>query len=190
MKRVSSMLRSHRLLTLAAVAVLVAAGSAAAYTGASFNYKTANPTNVFTAGILSHSNTKTGAAIVTASLMEPGQYKQGTVTIKNTGSVAGTFSVAKSSLVDVAGGNGGLLSSVLTISVDDVTVPATPVNKYSGTLSAMGNVALGTFAASESHDYQITLTFPNGAVPTSNTTGDNAFQGSSLSFQLDWTSVQ
>lgn len=190
MKRVSSMLRSHRLLTLAAVAVLVAAGSAAAYTGASFNYKTANPSNVFTAGILSHSNGKVGAAIVTSGLMVPGQNKQGTVTIKNTGNVPGTFSLAKSAMVDTAGTYGGLLSTVLTISVDDVTVPATPVNKYNGTLSAMANVALGTFAANESHDYQITLTFPNGAVPTANNTGDNTFQNASLTFQLDWTSVQ
>ena len=190
MKRVSSMLRSHRLLTLAAVAVLVAAGSAAAYTGASFNYKTANPTNVFTAGILSHSNTKAGSAIVTAAAMEPGQSSQGTVTIKNTGNVAGTFSVSKSAIADVAGTYGGLLSSVLKISVDDVTVPASPVNKYNNTLSGFSNVALGTLAANASATYQITLSFPDGGVPASNTTGDNAFQGSSLTFQLDWTSVQ
>ena len=190
MNRFMKMVKSHRLMTLGALGLLVAAGSVAVYSGASFNYKTANPSNIFTAGILSHSNTKTGAAIVTATAMEPGQNQFGTVTIKNTGNVAGTFTVAKSAVVDVAGTNGGLLSTVLTIVVSDVTVPATPVVKYTGTLSAMGNVALGTFAALESHDYKITLTFPDAGVPTTNTTGDNTFQGSSLTCQLDWTSVQ
>jgi spore coat-associated protein N len=189
-KRFTTMIKSHRLLTLGALGLLVAAGSVAVYSGASFNFKTANPTNMFTAGILSHSNTKTGAAIVTATGMEPSQNKQGTVTIKNTGNVAGTFSVAKSAVADVAGANGGLLSTVLTISIIDVTVPATPVTKYTGALTAMTNVALGTFAALESHDYQVTLTFPDAGVPVSNTTGDNTFQGSSLTCQLDWTSVQ
>jgi hypothetical protein len=112
------------------------------------------------------------------------------VTIKNTGNVAGTFSVSKSAIADVAGTYGGLLSSVLKISVDDITVPANPVNKYNNTLSGFSNVALGTLAANASATYQITLSFPDGGVPASNTTGDNAFQGSSLTFQLDWTSVQ
>ena len=71
-----------------------------------------------------------------------------------------------------------------------MTVPATPVIKYTGTLTAMSNVALGTFAANESHDYKITLALPDGGVPATNTTGDNAFQGSSMTCQLDWTSVQ
>jgi hypothetical protein len=190
MKRLTIMIRSHRLLTLAALGLLVAAGSVAVYSGASFNFKTANPSNIFTAGILSHSNTKTGSAIVTATGMEPSQTKVGTVTIKNTGNVAGTFSVGKSALVDTPGLNLGQISTVLRIDVVDVTVPATPVSKYSGLLSAMGSVGLGTFAAGVSHDYQITLTFPDGGTPASNTTGDNAFQGSSLTFQLDWTSVQ
>ena len=190
MKRIMTMVKSHRLMTLGALGLLIAAGSVAVYSGASFNFKTANPSNIFTAGILSHSNTKTGAAIVTATGMEPGLSQFGTVTIKNTGNVAGTFTVAKSAVVDVAGTNGGLLSSILTIVVSDVTVPATPVIKYTGTLTAMSNVALGTFAANESHDYKITLTLPDGGVPTSNTTGDNAFQGSSMTCQLDWTSVQ
>ena len=183
------MLRSHRLLTLRRGCLWPPALPRPTQER-TFNYKTADPTNVFTAGILSHNNTKAGAAIVTATLMEPGQNKQGTVTIKNTGTVAGTFSVAKSAMADVAGANGGLLSTVLTITVVDVTVPASPVTKYTGTLSAMGNVALGTFAANESHDYQITLAFPDGSTPADNTHGDNAFQGSSISFELDWTSVQ
>jgi spore coat-associated protein N len=190
MKRLMTMVKGHRLLTLGALGLLVAAGSVAVYSGASFNFKTANPTNMFTAGILAHTNSKTAAAIVTATGMEPGQNKVGTVTVKNTGNVAGTFSVAKSAVVDTAGTNGGLLSTVLTISVIDVTVPATPVTKYTGTLSAMGSIALGTFAANDTHDYSVTLALPDAGVPASNTTGDNTFQGSSLTCQLDWTSVQ
>ena len=160
------------------------------YSGASFNFKTANPSIIFTAGILSHSNDKTGAAIVTATGMEPGGSQFGQVVIKNTGNVTGTFSVGKLALVDTPGVNLGNISTVLRIDLVDITVPATPVSKYSGLLSAMGSISLGTFAAAVSHDYQITLTFPDGGTPASNTTGDNAFQGSSLTFQLDWTSVQ
>jgi hypothetical protein len=52
------MFGSHKGLVFAAMAVLVIGGSVAAYSGASFNYRTANPANVFTAGNLSHSNSK------------------------------------------------------------------------------------------------------------------------------------
>ena len=185
MKRVSSMLRSHRLLTLAAVAVFVAAGSAAAYTGASFNYKTANPSNIFTAGILSHSNDKSGSAVVSlpSGYLLPGQSKYGDVTIKNTGNVNGTFSVNASAV-------SGALAPAVNVSIDDITggVPGTSV--YTGTLAGLSNKTLGTWTPNETHTYRVTVLFVDHGTPADNTSDDNAYQNASLTFRLDWTSVQ
>ena len=73
MKRFGIMMRRHRWAVLAALALLVIAGTAAIFSGAVFNYRTANPGNVFTAGILKHSNSKDAAAIMTVGdLMKPG----------------------------------------------------------------------------------------------------------------------
>ena len=58
--------------SLAALAtVLVAVGITGA-SGANFNASSANPTNVFTAGTLTMSNSKANAAILTASNLRPG----------------------------------------------------------------------------------------------------------------------
>ncbi len=188
MKRLGIMLGRHRYLTLAAVALLVAAGAVAAFSGASFNYKTANPGNTFTAGILTHSNSQSGA-ILTVEKMVPGQSASGEVTIANTGDIAGAFSVTKSGLSDVAGSNGGLLSDVLTLKIEDVT-GATPAVVWQGPIKDLAAQSLGQWDAGVSHSYRFTVSFPDGGSPADNTSGDNAYQGSSLEVQFDWTSVQ
>jgi len=188
MKRVGVLLTRHRYLTLAAVGLLVAAGAVAAFSGAAFSYKTANPNNTFTAGILTHSGP--AGAILTAANMKPGDTATGTATIANTGTIAGALSLAQSGLADTPGGNGGALSDVLQLTVEDVTAPGAPVVKYTGLLKDMPSTLLGTLAAGGSSTYEFTVTFPDGGEPSSNTTGDNRYQGSSLTVQFDWTSVQ
>jgi hypothetical protein len=68
-------------------------GLAAAVTvgsGADFTSASANPLNVFTAGSMTHLNSKAGAAILTASLMRPGDTASSFVDIKVHGSSAAT----------------------------------------------------------------------------------------------------
>src|SRR3984885_7282895 len=78
---------------LLAFGALMLAAAIAVGSGANFNSTSANPSNVFTAGTISHSNSKANAAILTASNMVPGGTSTGTVDIKNTGSVAGVFTL-------------------------------------------------------------------------------------------------
>jgi len=179
--------RRTRLILGLAVAILAIAASTVVGSGAVFTSASANPTNVFTAGNLHHTNSKDGSAILTASPMKPGDTAQGTVTIANDGDLAGTFSLATSALSDTAGTHGGNLSDVLQLQIVDQT---TSTAIYSGAINTVGTIAAGTFAAGDSHTYQFTVTFPDGGTPGSATTGDNAYKSSSMSVQFDWNEVQ
>jgi hypothetical protein len=113
-------------------AALVLASAFLVGSGAVFTASSANPSNVWSAGTLTQSNSNEGAAIMSPSLLKPGDVKTGTVTI--------------------------------------------------------GNV--GTIAANGSNTYTFTVTFPDNSTPASDTTGDNAYQGSSTTVEFDWTAVQ
>ncbi len=193
-QRLGHMLKQHRFAALAAIGILVIGGSVAVYSGASFNYKTSNPANTFTAGNLSHSNSKDGAAILTADKMKPGQSTSGTVVITNNGDIDGVFSMAKGAVSQTAGPNGGQLYSVLDLKIVDVTVPSSPVTKYDGDLNAftgLDSTALGgTWTPGTARTYEFTVTFPDGGTPGSNTTGDNQYKSSSCTVEFLWTSVQ
>lgn len=190
MERHQRLVRRRRrkwLLRVLPVAILVIVASAVLGSGAVFTSTSANPANVFTAGNLHHTNSKSGAAILTASLMKPGDTAQGTVTIANDGDLAGTFSLSTSNITNTPGANGGSLSAVLQLQIVDQTTSTTI---YSGAINAVGTVAAGTFAAGASHTYQFTVTFPDGGTPGGATTGDNAYKSSSMSIQFDWNEVQ
>lgn len=188
MSRMSALLTSPKLM-LGSLGVVLVAGVIAVGSGATFTSNSANAANTFSAGILSQSNNVSGA-ILTAANMKPTTTVNGQVTITNTGNIPGTFTLTKKNLVDTAGSNGGVLSSILDLKVEDVTVPASPVTIYSGKLGAMGAQALGTFAAGAAKTYKFTVTFPDGGTPPSSTTGDNAYKGSSLTVDYSWDAVQ
>ena len=170
------------------IVILVILASAVLSSGAVFTSKSANPSNIFTAGNLHHTNSKDGAAILTAAKMKPGDTVQGTVTIANDGDLAGTFSLSTSNLSDTAGANGGKLSDVLKVKIVDQATPVVTI--YDGLIKSVGTAAAGTFAAGASHTYQFTVTFPDAGTPGTATTGDNAYKNSSMSIEFDWTQVQ
>ena len=99
------------------------------------------------------------------------------------------FTLSKTSLTDTPGANGGQLSSVLDLKVEDVTNEASPVTVYSGKVGAMGAQSLGKFNAGAARTYKFTITFPDGGTPSSPTTGDNAYKGSSMSVGYQWDAV-
>lgn len=172
---------------LAAFGALVLAGAVVVGSGANFTSSSANPSNTFTAGNLTHTNSKDAAAVLTASGMLPGESATGTVDITNSGSVAGAFSLSKSNLSDTPASPA--FSSKLDLLVEDCGTPPaclTPTTKYTGKLGAMGTIALGTFAASEAHRYRFTVSFPDGGSGGA----DNAYKSASTSVQFDWTSAQ
>jgi len=197
MKRVGVMLSRHRYMTLAAVALLLAAGAVAAFSGAAFSYKTANPLNTFTAGTLTHTNSESGSAILKLDpLMKPGAVRTGTVTITNTGNLDGKFYLSMSNLTNVRSGTyGGNLSDVLTLKVVDTTTATTVYENAlkdfprTGTLDVP--LSLGTFTAGGGvHTYEFTVTFPDGGVPPANDEGDNIYQNAQLTVQFDWNETQ
>ena len=192
MKRMKVLFGQRRMQVLVAMAALLLAVSVVIGSGANFTSASANPRNVFTAGNLTHTNSKAGAAILTASLMKPGDTANGSVTITNSGDIAGPFSLATEQLSDTPGANLGKLSDVLQLKITDGTNTI-----YSGPIKSVGTVQLpNTFSPSvyswptaANHTYNFVVTFPDAGTPGSATTGDNAYKGSSMSIEFDWTAV-
>ena len=182
--------------TLGALAVLVAATSIVAGSGANFTASSANPSNTFATGTLSILNTKENAAILTASNLKPGDTPvTGTVDISNTGSLAGTFTLSRNAPVDSDSGNP--LSAKLNLVIkdcgpwpdastvepcgdgDDTAVFGSPANTVSGMSS---NVALGTYAAGAKHRYEFSVGLDASAT--------DAYQGDNSSVQFNWNAAQ
>jgi hypothetical protein len=189
MSRLSKLWKANPRKLLGGLGALMVATALAVGSGANFNSTSANPSNVFSAGAMAQTNSKTNAAILTASKMRPGDTSTGTVDIKNSGDVGGVFSLAKSNVVDTPASPG--LSTKLTLNVEDlgdptctVSCPAA-VSKYNGAISAMGTIAMGTYAASEAHRYRFTVTFPDGGTGGA----DNAYGGASTTSDFTWTSA-
>jgi hypothetical protein len=135
-------------------------------------------------GSLTLSNDKEGSAILSLGGMRPGDSVTDTVTLGNTGSLDGDLSLSTSNLVDTPGGGGGALSGELDLRIRDVTNAGSPVIVYSGKLDALTPTALGTLAAAASRVYEFRVAFPD-AGPGS----ENAYQGSAMSVEFDWTAV-
>jgi hypothetical protein len=135
-------------------------------------------------GSLTLSNNREGAAILSLGGMRPGDSVTDTVTLGNTGTVPGDLSLSTSNLLDTPGGGGGLLSGELDLRIRDVTVPGSPVTVYDGKIDALATVALGALAAGDSRVYEFRVFFPDAGPGA-----ENAYQGSGVSVQFDWTAV-
>ena len=189
MNRITALWRSSPRTLLLGLGTIGLAAAVTVGSGADFTSASANPANVFTAGSMTHYNSKAGAAILTASLMRPGDTASGTVDIQNTGSLSGNFSLAKTA-TDVAAPS---FSNKLTVVITDTGDPAclvscpAPVVVYSGVVGAMGTQALGTFAAGATHRYSFVVTFPNTGAPGAG--ADNAYQNASTTVVYNWTAT-
>jgi hypothetical protein len=178
--------RPRRLLGVL-ILVLVATGVAVG-SGANFTAQTANPSNTFTAGALTMSNSLSGAAVLTASNMKPGDSATGTVDIQNTGTVSGVFSLSRSALTDSSATFP--MSAKLDLVVKDcgnfsAGTPTCDVGdpvEYTGTLGAMSaSNPLGTLAANEKHRYQFVITF--------NTSANNSYINGTSTATFQWDAV-
>jgi len=166
------------LLSVATVAVVTVAA-----VGGTFANFTATPTsiasNAFAAGSLTMTRSGSGA-IFSASAMKIGDSATGSITISNTGSLAGSYTLAGSS------SGSATLANQLTLKIyADVDGSGTPV--YDGTLGGFSSSSLGTFAATTgTHTYYFHVTLPTTGADTT----DNAFQGLSASETFTWSAVQ
>jgi hypothetical protein len=174
----SKILTSKITLTIAAVAAV----SAAVFGGTYANF-TATPTTIsnngFTAGSLTMSRSGSGA-IFSASAMKIGDTATGSVTITNTGNLAGVYTLDSSIT-----GNASLGSALQLKIYKDTDNSGTPL--YDGALSGVSSAALGTFAANgDSHTYYFHISLPT----TGTNAGDNALQGLSATAAFTWSATQ
>jgi spore coat-associated protein N len=191
MSRLKVLAAKPRMALSALVTLLLAAGVVVG-SGADFTAASANPSNTFATGTLSMVNSKDNAAVLTASNLRPGGNAAGDVDILNSGSLGGTFTLARGPIVDSDGANP--LSGKLNLTVDDCGVfsGSTPpsctdgdeVTKYSGTIADMGTAghavaSLGSFAASVKHRYHFSVTLDSAA--------SDAYQGANSSVRFDWS---
>ena len=169
-------LRGLAVTALAVVAALVVAIAAAL----------AQPTearlSAAPAGDLEHSNSKNGAAILSAENILPGELATGTVKLKNTGEVDGAFTL-KANVEDHPGPGGGKLSEVFAVLVEDVSKPAKPKELYNGPLSSVRGSDMGEVAAGSSKTLAVTAVFPAGV-------SDNSYAGSTVSVDFVWTETE
>jgi hypothetical protein len=166
-------------LLLSAAAVSVVSVAAVGGTFANF---TATPTsitsNAFTTGSLTMSRSGSGA-IFNLSAMKIGDTASGSVTITNTGNLAGAYTLAGSSSGSAS------LNNQLQLTVYKDSDGGTAI--YSGSLGGFSSVALGTFAASgDAHTFYFHVSLPT----TGSDASDNLLQGVSASETFTWTATQ
>ena len=135
-------------------------------------------------GSLTQSNSRSGAAILGASAMRPGDVVTGEVTIANTGDIAGAFRLSQTPISELPGRGGGLLSSKLQLQVVDVTAATAPTTVWAGGLGAFDGRDLGTFGAGQARTYRFVTSFPDAGPAT-----DNAFAGASSTVVFMWTAT-
>ena len=156
---------------LVPLTTLAAAGALAIGSGANFSSNSANAASVVASGTLTQSNSKANAAIFNVSNIKPGDVVNGDVTITNTGSLPSVFTVTETA-------NNGFVDPtnlVMTVTQGSTTV-------YTGTFGAMGNKALGTFAAGEARTYRFSVTLKSSAT--------NLEQGKSATASYSWDAAQ
>ena len=188
MSRLAVLVR-HPRRALAALATVLAAVGVTAASGADFTAQSANPANVFSTGTLTMSNNRADAAVLTASGLRPGESKDGTVDIANTGSLSGAFTLARGALVDSDATTplSGKLNAVIDDcgAFDGTTEPVCgdgdDVNRYTGTLAAMTTEELGTFAGGAKHRYRFRVTLDGSA--------GNPYQGASSTASFVWNAA-
>ena len=155
--------------TLAALATALVAVGITAASGADFTATSANPGNLFASGTLKILNSDEGEALFNATNMRPGDTVQGSVSIKNDGTLSGDFTLTTSAVDSDAANK---LSEELNVSISE---DGTEI--YDGPL-ADADLDLGSWAAGEQHSYSFDVTLPS-------TAGD-AYQGDDSSVTFDW----
>ena len=165
-------------LSLLVLALLAVVLQSLVFSSASYTARSVSPTNVFTAGTLSHTNSQAGQVVLDGTNIRPGQTKTGTLTITGGGNLTGTYALTKASLVDTPASPG--LSNALTLQIVDVTNSSTSL--YNGVAASFTSASLGTIAPGVVKTYQFNLIFPTASA-------NPVLQGDSMTLTLQFTGV-
>lgn len=129
-------------------------------------------------GAFAQTNSRAGMPVLAAAEIGPGDSVSGSVTIANTGTLGGAFSLSARDIVDTPSAGG--LARRLVVEARDL---ASSAPLYQGALSELEAVPVGYIAPGASRSYAIIASFPHGS-------GDNAYAGSGASFRLVWDGVE
>jgi len=174
MKRMKFLFGQRRMQVLLTLAVLLLAVSVVIGSGANFTATSANASNIFSTGTLSMSNTPTGMS-VTVSKMIPDQTTSGTVIIKNTGDVSGTFYLEPVTITGETKSFASKLHLVINDGSEDI---------YTGTLGGLTQKNLGVWVPNAQKTFTFTVSFPNTTAG-----GENAYMGATATAAFDWTAT-
>jgi hypothetical protein len=119
-------------------------------------------------------------AIFSSVAMKIGDTATGSVTITNTGTLSGDYTLTGSS-----SGSSALANQLHLTLYKDTDGSGTPV--YDGSLGSFSSASLGTFAATNgAHTFYFHVSLPT----TGSNPGDNALQGLSADESFTWSAVQ
>jgi spore coat-associated protein N len=163
--------RSRRI--LAPLGTMLVAGAIAIGSGASFTSQSVNPDNAYTSGTLTQSNSKANAAIFNMSNLKPGDTVNGSVTIKNTGSLPAAFTLS-----ELEADNGFVNDDNLKLTVTD----SDGETVFNDTFGTLGQEPLGTFAAAEAETFTFSVQLAESA--------GNLEQGKTATAIYQWDAVQ
>jgi hypothetical protein len=184
MKRVSALWQASPRKVVGALFILMLAAMMAVASGASFTSTTPNVGNVVAAGVMKIDSDNANGAKLNISHLVPGNHPQtGTVTLSNTGDADGVLSLSKAHVVNSSSPG---LSGVLDLDIVDQSDNSTI---YSGKLGNMPTIDAGSLAKGDSKSYKFTVTFPDGGVPSSDSSGDNVFQNQSVTVDYNWHAI-
>jgi hypothetical protein len=124
-------------------------------------------------GALAIASSREGEALFAAGGMRPGGSVAGTLLLTNTGTLEGQLSVDAAIAAEVPGAGGGRLTDPLAITVSEGAATL-----WHGYATALQGIDLGTLAVDAERTLQVTATLPSSA--------GNAYQGASLSLDLQW----
>jgi hypothetical protein len=128
-----------------------------------------------------------GTALLKADHVTPGGRVSGLISLTNKGDRPGALQLGVTSRRDRPGANGGRLSSVLRLRIEDLSGRTPPRESQ---VDRAGTLSLGRLAGKETRSYRVTAAFPDGGMPTGPFAGDNLQQGSSVEVALQWQLTQ
>jgi hypothetical protein len=198
MTRTRNRFSRRRVQLLATLTALLLAVGVVIASSASFTARSANPRNVFSTGDLVMKNRSDGMSVTVADMV-PGDWHDGTVTIKNTGVADGRFFLEPVTIVeDTMGGefSGQLQLTVtevdpgptLVASIGPIVLPEGTV-LYAGPLSGLERVDLGVWEIDEQHRYAFNVAFPDQGRDENGDGVDNRFMGASTTADFHWAAA-
>lgn len=161
---------------LVPLATLVAAGAVAVGSGATFTSQSDNTLSAVTSGTLTHSNSKSNAAVFNLTNLKPGDVLNGSLAITNTGSLPAGFS-----LTELASSN-GFTGDYLTLTITNTTTGASVYNGTFGGLADGAKNDLGVIEPDAVNNFTFTVRLAENA--------PNTEQGKTANASYRWDSVQ